>query len=143
MPIFWRPQLSIGHPELDADHRYLMLLINTVELVLRFPEKPQDVLLAFDELARYAREHFEREERVQISCHYVGYDRHKAEHRELLQSLAALRVRVEQAIARSAEEPAALTSQSAEITAFLRHWLIDHVMKADMKLAELFRRQPT
>lgn len=50
MPIFWRPQLKIGHEEIDADHRYLVLLINTVELVLRFPEQPQHVELALREL---------------------------------------------------------------------------------------------
>ena len=38
MPIFWRPQFRIGHDDIDADHRYLILLINTVELVLRFPD---------------------------------------------------------------------------------------------------------
>ena len=35
MPIFWRPQFRIGQDDIDADHRYLILLINTVELVLR------------------------------------------------------------------------------------------------------------
>lgn len=31
-------------------------------------------------------------------------------------------------------------AQSAEITAFLRKWLVDHVMKADMQLVPLFRK---
>jgi len=31
-------------------------------------------------------------------------------------------------------------AQSGEITAFLRKWLVDHVMKADMQLAPLFRK---
>ena len=33
-----------------------------------------------------------------------------------------------------------VTAQSGEITAFLRKWLVDHVMKADMQLAPLFRK---
>ena len=49
MPIFWRPQFRIGHDDIDADHRYLILLINTVELVLRFPDDPRNVDLALAE----------------------------------------------------------------------------------------------
>ena len=67
MPIFWRPQFRIGQDDIDADHRYLILLINTVELVLRFPDDPRNVDLALIELRRYAEYHFEREERIQIS----------------------------------------------------------------------------
>ena len=70
MPIFWRPQFRIGHDDIDADHRYLILLINTVELVLRFPDDPRNVDLALIELRRYAEYHFEREERIQIAYAY-------------------------------------------------------------------------
>ena len=34
--IVWREQkMSVGNTMIDADHRYLMCLINTVELALR------------------------------------------------------------------------------------------------------------
>jgi len=141
MPIFWRQQLAIGHNEIDADHRYLILLINTLELVLRFPENPSHIQQAFDELDHYARGHFEREEKIQIAWAYTHLDAHKLEHRKLLDALAALRMKVDTALAHPQTATEQIKEQSAEITAFLRHWLLDHVMKEDMKLIELFRKR--
>lgn len=141
MPIFWRPALAIGHEDIDADHRYLILLINTVELVLRFPEQPDHVRLAFDELQRYARHHFEREEKIQVACGYPHFDQHKLEHSRLLEALADLRSRVERAVA-SPDTAQQLAAQSGSITTFLRGWLIDHVLKSDSKLTTLFRKMP-
>lgn len=140
MPIFWRPQLRIGHDDIDADHRYLILLINTVELVLRFPEKPEHVELALRELQRYAEAHFEREERIQIAWGYTHLDQHKIEHRQLLQALEDLIGRVTLSLADPAAGSEALKAQSHEITDFLRRWLVDHVLKADMQLVPLFKK---
>lgn len=141
MPIFWRPQIRIGHDDIDDDHRYLILLINTVELVLRFPEDAHHIELALDELRRYAGRHFEREERIQIACRYLHLDQHKLEHRRLLQELDVLIERVHIALADSATGLDAIKEQSPVITQFLRKWLLDHVMKSDMQLASLFRKQ--
>ena len=42
--IVWREQkMSVGNTMIDADHRYLMCLINTVELALR-SESYRDVI---------------------------------------------------------------------------------------------------
>lgn len=139
MPIFWRKQLAIGQTQIDADHRYLILLINTVELVLRFPENLSHIEKAFDELDHYARGHFEREEKIQIACAYIHLDAHKLEHKQLLDALAALRMKVDIAISHPETAAAQINEQSAEITAFLRHWLLDHVMKEDKKMTDLFR----
>lgn len=139
MPLFWRPQLKIGHEEIDADHRYLILLINTVELVLRFPEQPQHIALALGELREYAKRHFEREEKIQIAWGYSHLDQHKVEHRRLLQALEELNERVTQALADPASGAETITAQSQAITDFLRKWLVDHVLKTDMQLAVLFK----
>lgn len=141
MPIFWRPQLKIGHEEIDADHRYLILLINTVELVLRFPEQPQHVELALRELQEYAVNHFEREEKIQIAWGYTHLDQHKVEHRRLLQALEELIGRVTRALADPAAGTDAVKAQSQGITDFLRKWLVDHVLKTDMQLAALFKKR--
>lgn len=140
MPIFWRPQLKIGNEEIDSDHRYLILLINTAELVLRFPENPKHVEAALDELHRYAEHHFEREERIQIAWGYRHLDDHKNEHRKLLEALDALIGRVKLALADPTSGPETVKAQSQEITGFLRKWLIDHVLKSDMQMADLFRK---
>jgi hemerythrin len=139
VPLFWRKQLAVGHPDIDADHRYLIHLINTVELVLRFPENPEHLKLAFDELQHYAAEHFEREEKIQIAWGYTHYDEHQQEHRKLLDSLALLRKTMEEAMA-SSDPQEALRQHSGYVTDFLRKWLVDHVMKNDLKMVDLFKR---
>ncbi len=143
MPIFWRPQMSIGHDEIDADHRYLILLINTVELVLRFPENRPHIEMALEELRRYAAGHFEREERIQIAWGYIHLDQHKQEHRQLLRELDGLVERIRALLDDPAVGADGLRDQSQELINFLRHWLVDHVMKADMRLVPLFRKQKT
>lgn len=106
MPIFWRPQFRIGHDDIDADHRYLILLINTVELVLRFPDDPRNVDLALAELRRYAEYHFEREESASRSpTVYLHLDQHKREHRALLAEIDVL--------ARNASMPRSRTRTAA------------------------------
>lgn len=140
MPIFWRPQFRIGHDDIDNDHRYLILLINTVELVLRFPDDPRNVEAALTELRRYAQYHFEREERIQIAYGYIHIDQHKNEHRELLGEIDALAQRLSATLEDPDGGVEGVKAQSAEITAFLRKWLVGHVMKTDMKLVPLFRK---
>ena len=54
------------------------------------------------------------------------------------------RARLAQRLSATLEDPdggvEGVKAQSAEITAFLRKWLVDHVMKTDMKLVPLFRK---
>lgn len=140
MPIFWRPQLRVGHEDIDTDHRYLILLINTVELVFRFPEHPEHIEMALNELHMYAEKHFEREEKIQIAWGYTHLDQHKMEHRKLMEGLDALIAKVRTALSDSSSGMDTIKAEGAEITSFLRAWLLDHVIKTDMKLAELFRK---
>lgn len=140
MPIFWRPQMAIGHDEIDADHRYLILLINTVELVLRFLENRPHIEMALEELRRYAAGHFEREERIQIAWGYIQFDEHRQAHRQLLRELDVLVNSIEVLLDDPAVGPEGLRDRSQELTNFLRHWLVDHVMKSDMQLVPLFKK---
>lgn len=34
MSIIWRPQMSVGNEIIDTEHRYLLCLVNTLELSL-------------------------------------------------------------------------------------------------------------
>ncbi|PTD98234.1 hemerythrin [Pseudothauera lacus] len=130
--------MAIGHPEIDADHQLLIYLVNTVELVLRHPEHIEQLSMAFDELERYAHEHFEREEKIQVAWGYRHLDEHKGEHRKLLDSLKLLRKTVEQAIVDSDDPQAAVRQHSEHVSQFLRSWLLDHVVKVDTGMRELF-----
>ncbi len=90
MAIIWRPQMSVGNTHLDADHRYLLCLINTVELSLRSSEFEDLLEVALEQLAEYTHEHFNREEKLQLKIQYPQYADHKMEHQELIETLEEL-----------------------------------------------------
>jgi hemerythrin len=94
MPIVWRPRMSVANHYLDNDHRYLICLVNTVELALRHDADPETLRLALDQLLEYTHEHFEREELLQIKVRYPGYAAHKLEHQEILGNLERAREQV-------------------------------------------------
>lgn len=138
MPLFWRPQLEVGNESIDHDHKYLILLINTVELVLLKPGGRKYIIEAFDALESYAREHFEREERIQIAARYTHYDQHKVEHESLLRKLSDLRGEVEISLLSDDSSDTIDPAEAERISAFLRAWLVDHVLAKDLKMRDMF-----
>jgi len=134
MALFWRPQLRVGHDGIDHDHRHLILLINTVELVMRYPEHPENLRLALNDLYGFAVQHFGREERIQLAHGYIHSDDHRKEHKRLLSVLDSMINQPDMVLG-------VLTpTQTDEIAAFLRQWLVDHVVKADLRMVYLFRK---
>lgn len=129
MTLLWRRQLEIGDERIDSDHKYLICLINTVELSLRTRQHREILTTTLDQLADYTRLHFEREEAIMLSIAYRRFDQHRQQHRLLVQELAAIRQRIEL----RAEEDLGDEECNAISTLF-RHWLLDHIVKEDMQL---------
>jgi len=136
MPILWRPQMSLGNAVLDGDHRYLIALINTVELALRDPAARESLVTVLDQLAAYTVEHFGREERIMGGLGYAGLERHRGAHRELAQRLVEIRAAIEGAA------DGAPPSERDRLAELLRGWLLDHVLKEDLLLKPLLERKP-
>ena len=65
----------------------------------------------------------------------------KGEHRALLAEIDVLAQRIRATLDDPDGGVEGVKAQSGEITAFLRKWLVDHVMKADMLLVPLFLRR--
>lgn len=92
--IVWREKMSVGHEVIDADHRYLLCLVNSVELALRTDE-PLDELL--DQLVDYVKFHFKREEGIQMDVRYPNIEKHRSAHRQLADQLAEAVAKLRQA----------------------------------------------
>lgn len=136
--ILWRDAMSVGNSIIDADHRYLLCLINSVELALRSGQSRDVVTAVLDQLTEYTHYHFEREERVQLAMSYVHHDRHKASHRELLVELERIR---EQVAGETREDaPSAAIERLVEL---LRRWIMDHILKDDMLMKPLLSQLPS
>ncbi len=129
MPILWRPQMSLGNALIDGDHRYLIALINTVELALRTADGSDALATALDQLVLYTHDHFDREEKLMRAIRYPGYEQHRGSHRDLTARLVEIRAAIEAAPAGAAPE-----HEVDRLVELLRSWLLDHVLKEDLLL---------
>ncbi len=138
MTVFWRDQLSLGNELIDIEHRYLICLVNTVTHSLAHPDDSLDDLkYAVEQLVDYTKKHFAHEEKIQLKIQYAGYADHKASHQKLMEKIAEVQKEV-----KAVEEPSDLEGKGDEIAELLRTWLLDHVIKEDMKLKPLLARYP-
>lgn len=127
MAITWRQQMSIDEGVIDADHRCLIDLVNDVDAVMPGPAMPAELAVILARLHAYAGLHFEREERLQIQTAFTYQQAHHKRHASLLRDLDVMRVACEKAFS-----PQQLKEFHASLSDFLYHWLVDHIVKADV-----------
>jgi len=127
MTIVWRDQMSVGDAAVDNDHRYLISLINSFQTSIQTFDTPANLLVALNQLGEYAKKHFIREENLQESIGYPGVESHRGIHGQLLLQLNDL---IKKVGSQDSLEKAGMTKQ--QFIDFLRHWLIDHVIKEDL-----------
>jgi len=133
MAIFWRDAMSVGVPELDADHKKLIALINATEKVTG-PAEDKLLRGILQELVAYVDNHFKREEATLAALKVPSLEAHRKLHEAMAQRAKLLRDK-ELAIT-SAEERRKLT---AYLSTMLNDWLLTHVFKEDMKLKPFAR----
>lgn len=129
MPIVWRHAMEVGHPQIDAEHKYLIGIINDFEVAVSISIDYQKVSKILDALADYARLHFSREEKLQVLTRYPYADAHKVAHEKLMRQLADIRGRYD-AAPEGPERDALLPG----ISSFLKDWLVNHIIETDMKM---------
>jgi hemerythrin len=131
--------MSVGNHIIDMDHRLLICKINLIELALQVPgEGMFNIRLGLDELEAYTEVHFDREERLQLAVTYPKYDEHKHQHQELVNRLQEIREQI-----LGIDDPSQLVGKEQRLTELLRDWLLQHVLKEDMKMKDLFSKYPS
>ena len=145
MPVVWMPKISTGNDLIDLDHKYLIALFNSVELAISKPENLKFLPIFFRQLVDYTREHFDREEVIQLKIRYPHYAEHKLEHQQIVEHLEKLYLEV-QTLVGSGDAKTAPEEISAklnnEIISLAREWIIDHLIKTDGKMAVFLRKHP-
>ena len=138
MPIIWREALNVDHGVIDADHRQLIDLINSIERVVTEDQTVRQLQHELDQLAQYTHQHFSREEDIMISRRYARFDDHKAQHLRLIDELAEVAKPIATAEGSDSATSAVLAADDlGRLTELLRHWLLDHIIKEDLKLKPL------
>jgi len=112
----WNDTFSVGFQNLDAQHRVLFDIINTI------PEKMDErqVRTCIVRLFKYTREHFIAEEAVMREMGYPKLAEHTAIHNKLLDQLSE-----------TSMKPLDNDAVYVEFKQFAFHWIVDHILVSD------------
>jgi hemerythrin-like metal-binding protein len=128
-PIFaWSATLATGLPSIDAEHRRLFALVDTLaEACTASPLPSSDVLEGLlAELTDYARTHFRGEEALMAASglHPVFFAQHCEEHAAFAAEVTRL------------SAPLAMTGDiSHSLLRYLMEWLVRHISRTDVKMS--------
>ncbi len=128
MAILWRDEMSVGDELIDSDHRYLICMINTVELAMVTREDNNTLTVALDQLEYYTQVHFQHEEELLEKINYPQYFNHRKSHMDLVKQLKDIKKKMFELRVNSDHYNDKLT----DLVDFLRKWLLDHVIKEDL-----------
>lgn len=118
----WSPDYSVGIRLIDNDHKDLVDTVNELHDAIEAREGCEAVRRALTMLANYVREHFAREEQLMADYGYPGLAAHKRLHFVLRRQVHAIRLVY-------ADDP--LKIDPDRLLAFLRDWLVNHILKSD------------
>lgn len=117
----WSPSLAVGHPEIDEQHRMLILMIRELDAHMRRDEQRQGVLDALQGMLAYAATHFEDEEEMMEDADWEGLDRHEGLHAEFLWKAGDFEAQLKDDYAKA----------SREVLEYLLKWLVEHIQVED------------
>ena len=127
----WEDGMSIGVPEVDAQHQRLFVLANEVAATLERGFDKEAVDQALRALCDYAVEHFASEEALMDPEGYPEYDQHLNEHMQCTtKALDFLEAFSEER-----------DVDMAEFLQFVAFWIRDHVLNMDQTLGAYLKRQ--
>lgn len=150
MSIQWRDDMAIDQGVIDQDHRALIAIINEFcEAKVDRNELPRlERIIA--KLEHYAAAHFGREEALQRVVQYAYVDAHHHEHVDLIRQLGTIRgdllglhgegrppppeASAPSSLSAAEPTPEAIVRAHAEVAEFLHHWLVDHIIKSDLRM---------
>ena len=117
--------LTVGIEEIDDDHNKLVNLLNILNHSITEGAATDYIEAVLDELINCTVWHFSHEERLMLKYGYDGYEEHRTEHQDLIDSARELKKKFIQM--RKLDEK--------EDLVFLERWLTEHILVADTRLA--------
>lgn len=134
MGLEWTDNLSVGNAMIDAEHRNLMVAVNSVEQALGTRDRAA-LSKTFDLLETYMRIHFRNEERIAEAIGFT-FSEGKLEHQQFLQEMKSLREELERMNGIWSDDFA------NRYFSFLSNWITEHITKEDMQLKSALEAYP-
>lgn len=128
--MYWKEEYNLGIVEIDNQHKKLLELIN--RLYDAFVKKDQDTEVGhvIEELYDYIKYHFRVEEEYFEVFAYEHAKSHELEHKHFVNKVDEFRKK----------HDVHGGSQVFTIILFLQDWIINHILKSDVKYVELFKK---
>lgn len=126
----WKEEYSVAIPEIDAQHRQLVTILEDLHRAMRKAEGTTVLGSILDRLQQYAAEHFATEERLFKKYHYPEEQEHKREHESFLAKLSSFQK------AHGRGEKLA----SSELMQFIENWFVDHMQATDYRYVPFFQK---
>ena len=126
----WSDALSVDYPDIDEQHKKLVLMINDYYEQLSAGDHTSLTVLLTG-LTEYTKFHFRFEEELMHQSTYPESAHHKHEHAALISRVNNITERVN----------AGVVAPTAEVANFIKSWLISHIMRTDKELAKWLREK--
>ncbi|HLK22733.1 MAG TPA: bacteriohemerythrin [Bryobacteraceae bacterium] len=130
MSIFhWKEEYSVGHPEIDAQHKQLFQLADDLNAAMTGGKGNKVLTKTLASLIDYTKHHFSCEEQLMKRNFYPDYLNHKALHDDLTARVIELQKQF----------ASGRTAMSIDVFHFLKDWLTHHIGEQDRKVAAYLR----
>lgn len=131
--LVWQEGYECGDPTIDAEHRELFRLANSlIDASLREPAEPSVIKAALDELLAHARHHFADEEVILARLHYDQLKEHQRAHAGLIRRAVSMAAQLD-----------AGKAGLGRIVEFLAQDLVArHILAVDRAFFPLIRKAP-
>lgn len=125
--INWKNEFSVGVTEFDNQHKKLLVMINRLIADQKELTDPAMVADLLTEMTDYAEEHFRAEEHLMFEYGYDRKDQQEADHKAFIEKTR-----------RFTTVELGPNILSTALLDYLGHWLINHILKEDMRYKDFF-----
>jgi hemerythrin len=129
----WNPSLTMGVPEIDAQHQAIFEQVARFEATATGRGSPSTLQELFEFLSEHVKGHLEAEERLMEESGYPGIDEQRQQHAEFTRRLKLL------VPLWDAEGESHVVCHV--MLGFVQSWLANHVLSSDRRLGDYLARR--
>jgi hemerythrin-like metal-binding protein len=122
----WKDAFNIGISDIDRQHRDFMNLLNTSEKKIAAMAGSGINQSIFDQLKRYASDHFRLEEKLMEEYNYPELKKQRRMHEYFETQMSKMESSLE-------------NIAPNRMFTFMKQWLLEHIMEEDMQFAKYLK----
>ncbi len=131
----WTEKLAIGISTIDSQHKELFKRINNLVVAIKERRCKSEIDNTIRFLDDYAKVHFAAEEKHMRESNYDGLEEQRNDHKKYLAALAELKEQASQPRVQGSSYDLSATTNQVVVD-----WIVDHILKIDMKFGEFLKK---